>query len=78
MKHRQRGKHVIISADVIESEDKETLNLRAELLLLLHTLGWGRPSAPPAAGDQRKSNVGIEHKFRRAQISELEAVQMGS
>lgn len=41
MKHRQRVTCVIIPADVIESEDKETLNLRAELLLLLHTLWWG-------------------------------------
>lgn len=42
MKHRQRGTYVIISADVIESEDKATPNPRAELLLLLHTLRWGR------------------------------------
>lgn len=61
-----------------QSEGTETPNLKVELLLLLHTLLWGGLSGSPAAGDQCKSNVRIEDKFSLAQISDVEAVQMGS
>lgn len=60
-----------------QSEGTETPNLKVQLLLLLHTLLWGGCPGLQLLVTS-KSNVGIEDKFRLAQISDVEAVQMGS
>lgn len=60
-----------------QSEGTETPNLKVELLLLLHTLLWGGCPVLQLLVTS-KSNVRIEDKFRLAQISDVEAVQMGS